>query len=133
MYTYAKVYINEMYAGSSMNGYIPFLIDADPFLKEGRNEIRVICREYRDSRWYSGAGIYRNVSLLISDRTYIPHGKSRVTTKEADGQEAILDCRAESGILRKNRRNNTLVLLRRISLMGLSRYGRERGRSAGLF
>ena len=116
MYTYAKVYINEMYAGSSMNGYIPFLIDAYPFLKEGRNEIRVICREYRDSRWYSGAGIYRNVSLLISDRTYIPHGKSRVTTKPE-----------------KNRRNNTLVLLRRISLMGLSRYGRERGRSAGLF
>lgn len=91
VYSASKVYINSMYAGSCMNGYIPFTIDADPFLRDGENEIRVVCRQYRDSRWYSGAGIYRDVWLLISDRVYIPEGKSSVVTKEITDREAVLE------------------------------------------
>lgn len=91
VYAGAKVYVNHMYAGGCLNGYIPFTIDLGPYLKDGENEISVLCRNYRDSRWYSGAGIYRNVYLLDSEQVYFPYGKSNIVTKEISEKHAVLE------------------------------------------
>lgn len=83
--------MNYMYAGGCLNGYIPFTIDLGPYLKDGENEISVLCRNCRDSRWYSGAGIYRNVYLLDSEQVYFPYGKSNIVTKEISEKHAVLE------------------------------------------
>ena len=91
IYAQSKVYVNHMYAGSCLNGYIPFVVDLDPYLTEGENEITVVCTCYRDSRWYSGAGIYRNVWLLTSDTVYLPYGESSIAIKDISGGYATLE------------------------------------------
>ena len=65
VYKNARVFINDREAGGNAYGYLPFFICADGFLKDGDNVLRVECEnaEQPDSRWYTGAGIYRPVWL----------------------------------------------------------------------
>lgn len=65
VYKNAKVYVNDQMAGSAVYGYVPFFVCLDGLLKEGENVIRVECenQEQPESRWYTGAGIYRPVWL----------------------------------------------------------------------
>ena len=66
------VYVNGALAGQRAFGYSRFLVRVDPYLRFGEeNEIRVECRAHQDSRWYTGAGIYRDVRLIIEARC--PH------------------------------------------------------------
>ena len=46
------------------------------------NEIRVVCRAHKDSRWYSGAGIHRPVHLVVGALVHIALDGVRVTTTE---------------------------------------------------
>ena len=73
---FPEVTINGVYAGGWDYGYLGFQVDATPFLHEGENLIKVRCdtREHR-SRWYPGAGIYRNVDLIVTSRElWLPEG-----------------------------------------------------------
>ncbi len=64
VYKNAKVFINGKEAGGATYGYIPFFVNADEYLIDGENTLRVECAvKHPDSRWYSGAGIYRPVWL----------------------------------------------------------------------
>lgn len=65
VYKNAVVYINGRQAGGCAYGYLPFSVCADEYLKAGENTIRVECdnTDQPDSRWYTGAGIYRPVWL----------------------------------------------------------------------
>ena len=79
VYQDTTVFINNSPAFEWKNGYTTFEFDATPFLTNGVNEIIVrVNYESPNSRWYSGAGIYRNVWLkqgskdhFISDGIYI--------------------------------------------------------------
>jgi beta-galactosidase len=65
VYMNAEVFVNSDYAGGCPYGYRDFYIDLDRFLKYGEeNTIRVKADTADDCRWYSGAGIYRNVNLI---------------------------------------------------------------------
>jgi len=46
--------------------------------------VRVDHSRYADSRWYTGAGIYRNVRLLATDKLHIAADGVFVTTPEID-------------------------------------------------
>lgn len=63
VYKNAKVSINGKPAGGTEYGYLPFFVCADGYLVDGENTIRVECdnENQPDSRWYTGAGIYRPV------------------------------------------------------------------------
>jgi beta-galactosidase len=62
VYRDAMVFINGEFAAQRPNGYAGFAVKADPYLIYGqRNTISVEARSHQDSRWYTGAGIYRNV------------------------------------------------------------------------
>ncbi|MBR3178668.1 MAG: DUF4982 domain-containing protein [Clostridia bacterium] len=65
VYKNARVLINGVEAGGALYGYLPFFISLDGLLKDGENTITVTCdnADTPDSRWYSGAGIYRPVWL----------------------------------------------------------------------
>lgn len=71
--SHARVYVNGQEAGYWPYGY-NFYVDATPYLKPGeRNELAVrLENEPESSRWYPGAGLYRNVHLVINEDTHIP-------------------------------------------------------------
>lgn len=73
IYRECEIYINGNFAGGSPYGYVPMLIQITDFLKEGNNlfEIYIDNRSKRCDRWYSGAGIYRQISLLHVPKMHI--------------------------------------------------------------
>lgn len=74
VYRNPKVYINGQLAGQWAYGYTGFYVEADKFLKFGEeNEIRVEAfnADQPNSRWYSGAGIYRPVWLHVLPRAHV--------------------------------------------------------------
>ncbi|WP_262059482.1 glycoside hydrolase family 2 TIM barrel-domain containing protein [Streptomyces sp. STR69] len=94
IYRDAVVFVNGDYAGQRPYGYSHFHIDADRFLRfgeDGENEIRVEARTHRDSRWYSGAGIYRDTWMLVGEVVRIAPDGVRVTTPDIDGERAVVE------------------------------------------
>ncbi|SFU77111.1 glycoside hydrolase family 2 TIM barrel-domain containing protein [Butyrivibrio sp. M55] len=86
IYVDSIVYINGQEAGEWKNGYTQFVLDVSDYVKKGENDIYVGVRcRYPSSRWYSGAGIYRNVWIDELDDTYIPENGVYVhSEKEKD-------------------------------------------------
>ena len=85
MYT-ADVLLNGRHIGGTDYGYLGFEIDITDNLKYGEdNLIEVIAdtREPGNSRWYTGGGLYRNVSLVTTDRDlYFNRHPLYVTTRD---------------------------------------------------
>lgn len=74
------------------NGYNAFEAVLDPYLRYGEpNRVTVEARAHRDSRWYSGAGIYRPVHLVVADPVHIPLDGTRVTTPDIDADRAVVE------------------------------------------
>lgn len=64
VYMDCTIFVNGMQAGEWKYGYSSFEVRLTPFLKTGENTILVHVRYHSpNSRWYSGAGIYRSVWL----------------------------------------------------------------------
>ncbi|MFE3739404.1 glycoside hydrolase family 2 TIM barrel-domain containing protein [Streptomyces sp. NPDC059134] len=92
VYRDATVHLNGDYAGQRPYGYSRFLIDADRHLRFGQeNEIRVEARAHQDSRWYTGAGIYRDVRLLTGDVVRVLPDGIRVTTLDVEDGRAVIE------------------------------------------
>ena len=72
VYMDTTIWVNEQQAGEWKYGYSTFEIDLTPFVKAGENEI-LVSVNFRspNSRWYSGAGIYRDVWFKETPETYI--------------------------------------------------------------
>ncbi len=66
-YELADVWLNGTYVGGSVSGYGPFALDLTTQLaRTGDNVLAVRVRnEGKNSRWYSGSGIYREVHLDV--------------------------------------------------------------------
>lgn len=93
VYMNAFVYVNGQLAAKSPFGYTTFYATLNDFLKYGEdNEIRVQVRAgaMTNSRWYSGAGIYRDVYFLESGLTHIVPEGVQVKTENADDAYATL-------------------------------------------
>lgn len=72
VYMDSKVYVNGIQAFEWKYGYTPFEADITDYLKDGDNEIAVrVDHQSPNSRWYSGAGIYRKVTLKRFEQTHI--------------------------------------------------------------
>lgn len=98
VYMNAFVYVNGQLAAKSPFGYTTFYAPLNDFLKYGEdNEIRVQVRAgaMTNSRWYSGAGIYRDVYLLESGLTHIVPEGVQVKTENADETYATLKVATE--------------------------------------
>lgn len=72
VYMNSTLYVNGHAAGEWKYGYSTFEHDITPYLHQGNNEIYMrVVHESPNSRWYSGAGIYRPVRLNITPETHI--------------------------------------------------------------
>lgn len=80
--SHARVYINGQEAGYWPYGYNSFQIDATPYLKVGAvNTLAVrLENDTESSRWYPGAGLYRNVHLVVNEDAHIPTWGTQLTT-----------------------------------------------------
>ena len=88
-YMNARVYINGDFAGQCPNGYAGFEIYCNDLLLYGEdNVIEVKLHTDMDSRWYSGAGLYRNVNLYVADQVHVARNGVRLTTLAADSHVA---------------------------------------------
>ncbi len=86
IYMDSTVYINGHKAGEWKYGYSQFILDITDFVDTGHNEV-LVSANYRcpNSRWYSGAGIYRNVWLCNYADTHIPENGIYVHSEKEDG------------------------------------------------
>ena len=73
VYQNCRVMLNGSLAGEHRYGYTPFDVDITPYVTKGENTILVLVDNSLEPncRWYSGAGIYRPVSLLVRDKNFI--------------------------------------------------------------
>ena len=73
VYKNAVVYLNGEQIHQAAYGYAPFYISLENCLKEGGNTLLVKAdnQNQPDSRWYTGAGIYRPVWLHIQPKEHI--------------------------------------------------------------
>ena len=73
VYRNATVSVNGVEAGKHAYGFTPFDVCLDGLLIKGSNIIRVDVdnSEAPNIRWYSGAGIYRPVKLIVKEKNHI--------------------------------------------------------------
>jgi beta-galactosidase len=91
VYRNAAVFVNGMLAGQRPYGYSNFSVRLDPLVRYGDdNTIRVEATAHDDSRWYSGAGIYRNTKLVVGHPVHIPLDGVRVSTSDVDEVAALM-------------------------------------------
>ncbi len=96
VYRDAVVFVNGAVAARRPYGYSNFFVPIDHLLQPGdENELRVEARAGDDSRWYSGAGIYRNVWLLSAGPVHLAPDGLQVRTPEIDGDGAVVTVAAE--------------------------------------
>ena len=94
----AHVWLNGHELGSRPYGYISFAFDLTPYLNYGAKENVLAVRlnpEDQSSRWYPGAGIYRNVWLDITGPVHVGTWGTYVTTPSVTAQSATVAVKTE--------------------------------------
>ena len=96
VYHNAEVWLNGQKAAFRPYGYTNFYVDCAPYLHVGENELRVIARnaDQPNSRWYSGAGIYRPVQLWTAKGAHITLNGVKIRTLSL--QPAIVEVRVKT-------------------------------------
>jgi len=83
VYMDSSVYVNGTLIGEWKYGYSSFEHEMTDALREGENEILVkVVHQAPNSRWYSGAGIYRNVWLKVRGANHLVTDGIYVSTKQ---------------------------------------------------
>lgn len=81
--SHARVWINGQEACYWPYGYNSFHFDATPYVHEGMNTLAVrLENEAESSRWYPGAGLYRNVHVVFTSDAHVPVWGTQVITGE---------------------------------------------------
>lgn len=91
VYMNADVWLNGKHLGNHPYGYTPFYYDLTEYLKPEGEENVIVVRarnEGKNSRWYSGSGIYRHVWLTCTNRVYVPAWGVYITTPEISQNSA---------------------------------------------
>lgn len=96
VYHNAEVWLNGQKAAFRPYGYTNFYVDCAPYLHAGENELRVIARnaDQPNSRWYSGAGIYRPVQLWTAMGAHIALNGVKIRTLSLD--PAVVEVRVKT-------------------------------------
>jgi beta-galactosidase len=82
----SEVSINDRLLGKRPYGYVSFRYELTPYLKSGDNVISVRADNSNQpaSRWYSGAGIYRHVRLIVTDPVHVDQWATFVTASASN-------------------------------------------------
>lgn len=88
----SHVLLNGREIGGRPSGYATFHVDLHPHLREGENALEVVVdtSDQPNSRWYTGSGIYRPVTLLTGPALHVAPFGLRVLTESACPSAASL-------------------------------------------
>ena len=106
IYRNSEVWINGHYLGLRPYGYSSFRYKLTPFLNYGKEKniiaVKVDNSKQPNSRWYSGSGIYRNVWLVITEKIYMDHWGTYVTTPEVSEKQAqvVIKTKVQNSLLK---------------------------------
>lgn len=76
------VYVNGKRVVSWAYGYAPFKVDITHYICKGDNRVDVSLHNVDESsRWYPGAGLYRPVTLIVTNKTHLDPWKTFVKTQ----------------------------------------------------
>ncbi len=92
----STVWLNGQKLGQRPNGYVSFLYHLTPHLNVGGPNVVVVKADTSQqpaSRWYTGAGIYRHVRLVVADPVHIPQWTTFITTPQVSESEATIRVR----------------------------------------
>ncbi|KAI2468308.1 glycoside hydrolase family 2 protein [Annulohypoxylon bovei var. microspora] len=92
----SAIWINGQIVGGWPYGYNSFRLDLTPYVKAGENLLAIrIDNPLNFSRWYPGAGLYRNVWLVKVDQTHIGQHGTYITTPVVSAESADVDLTVE--------------------------------------
>ena len=92
VYDQSEVFINGTSVGKRPNGYVSFMYDLSPYLKFGQENVISVRVDHsldRDSRFYTGSGIYRDTYLVYASPLHLDlwgvyFKATTITDKKAD-------------------------------------------------
>jgi len=90
--SYSAVWVNGKLVGGWPYGYASFRLDLTSFLKVGTNILAIrLENALNSSRWYPGAGIYRNVWLVKVNPIHVGQFGTRIRTPSVSAQAATVE------------------------------------------
>ncbi|MDL2241680.1 DUF4982 domain-containing protein [Bacteroidales bacterium OttesenSCG-928-L03] len=92
----ARVYVNGQEVCFWPYGYNAFHCDVTDFLNaDGKNNVLAVRLENKpqSSRWYPGAGLYRNVHVIQTNKTHVPIWGTQITTPFVSQEYASVNLR----------------------------------------
>ncbi|TCJ14585.1 DUF4982 domain-containing protein [Flaviaesturariibacter flavus] len=102
--SHAVVYLNGDSIATWPYGYASFSFELTDKIKPGQKNVLAVRLENQEesSRWYPGAGIYRNVRLVFTNPVHVQHWGTYITTPEVNNKQATVHIRTgiqnQSGI-----------------------------------
>ncbi|MGI6200736.1 MAG: sugar-binding domain-containing protein [Christensenellales bacterium] len=101
VYKHSQVWVNSNYLGGRASGYSSFSFDVSDFVRPGENVVcvRVEHEQVADSRWFTGSGIYRDVTLTLSDPcSFTEHGLfAHTLAVDGNGAQVAVDYETTGG------------------------------------
>jgi beta-galactosidase len=97
VYMNSDVWVNGTHVGNRPYGYSTFWFDITPYISFGaQNVVAVeVKNEGKNSRWYSGSGIFRPVRLMITETVHVEHWGVYITTPVVSSSSADVRVRTE--------------------------------------
>jgi len=93
VYMESEIWLNGKKVFYHPNGYTPFRCDITAFCNPPQvdNELMVkVVNVKKNSRWYSGSGIYRHIWLIKTENLHLDTWHTAVTTEKASESEATI-------------------------------------------
>ena len=114
IYMNADIWLNGQLLGNHPYGYTSFVFDITGKLLPGKNNtlaVRVM-NEGRNSRWYSGSGIYRHVWINIMDPIHVDHWGTYITTPVVEANVAKVNIK--TSIFNESEESAEVIMVTRI-------------------
>ncbi|WP_414829426.1 beta-galactosidase GalB [Alteromonas sp. H39] len=88
--SYSMVWLNGHLVGGWPYGYSSYRLDLTPYIKRsGTNQLAIrLDNPPKSSRWYPGAGIYRNVWLVKTNSVHVSHWGTQIRTSNVSEKSA---------------------------------------------
>lgn len=117
IYERSDVYVNGQRVGGHPYGYTSFYCDITKVAQPGQKNVVAVRADnshQKNSRWYTGSGIYRHVWLITTNRLHVAHNGVFITTPSAD--EATVSVTISNESLQQR----SITVKTKLDLLGLT-------------
>ncbi len=109
--SHAKVYLNGQFIGEWPYGYASFGFElTDKIVPGGKNLLSVRLENLpNSSRWYPGAGLYRNVRLVATNQVFVKQWGTYITTPDIENGKGSINIETSIEGFKEGSRNVRLT------------------------